>query len=354
MVTIQDIRREIRRAIAPFLPLLPPGSGASGGGDVTGPGSSTASSVPIFADATGKVLADATGLTISGGVMSYTGDFVLLDTKKLYLGADLDTYIYAGADDLPIFVVDDNPIMGLDNASLYMAGALRLVAQELQFDTDGDTLAVSLSDDNLAWKFGGTYRMLWTEGVIAGYPGPDPPALTFQGAAGDGAPSDGGDLILQSGLEVGAGEQGTVRIQDADGNDILTISDKGISGAIFHAGVVFDGGGAVIPAGQEVTLRVQNGMNISSWWLMADQVGSIQIDIWKDTWVNYPPDNADSITGSNPVEVSGDDQGSDGALDGWITTVNPGDVLTFHVDSCDVITRCTLILVGLNTGSVAI
>lgn len=134
----------------------------------------------------------------------------------------------------------------------------------------------------------------------------------------------------------------------------LNLINKKLLGATNYraqVGVVFDGGGSAIQVGQEFSLRVENGFRISGWHMLADQTGSIKIDVWKDTWANYPPTDGDTITNANEPEIAADNKAfSVGVVgDGWTYEVDDGDVLTFHVDSCSTIERCTLILVGTKT-----
>lgn len=109
-------------------------------------------------------------------------------------------------------------------------------------------------------------------------------------------------------------------------------------------GVTFDGGGSAIAAGSQADLRIQAGRTITSVTLLADTSGSIVIDIWKDTYANYPPTDADSITAAAPPTISSATKSEDTTLTGWTTTITAGDCLRFNVDSCSTITRCVLIL----------
>jgi hypothetical protein len=68
------------------------------------------------------------------------------------------------------------------------------------------------------------------------------------------------------------------------------------------------------------------------------------IDVWKDTYANAPPVNADSITASAPPTLSSAQKSQDTTLTGWTKTVAVGDVFGFNVDSATTITRVTLIL----------
>jgi hypothetical protein len=70
--------------------------------------------------------------------------------------------------------------------------------------------------------------------------------------------------------------------------------------------------------------------------------GSIVIDVWKDTYANYPPTNVDSITASAPPTLSSAAKSEDSTLTGWTTSVTTGDVIGFNVDSVSTVTRVLL------------
>lgn len=61
--------------------------------------------------------------------------------------------------------------------------------------------------------------------------------------------------------------------------------------------------------------------------------GSIVVDIWKDTYANYPPVVGDSITASAKPTLSSATKSEDATLTGWTTSVSAGDVFRFNVDS---------------------
>jgi hypothetical protein len=67
--------------------------------------------------------------------------------------------------------------------------------------------------------------------------------------------------------------------------------------------------------------------------LLADAVGSCVVDIWKDTYGNFPPTDADSITSSSPPTLVSAIKSTDTALAGWTTALADGDVLAFNIDS---------------------
>lgn len=107
---------------------------------------------------------------------------------------------------------------------------------------------------------------------------------------------------------------------------------------------VIDGGGAVIATGIKGDLVVDFACTIQQWTLVADQVGSIVIDIWKDVYASFPPDNADSICGGNEPALVAADKNQDAVLAGWTTAIAAGDILRFNVDSVATVQRVTLAL----------
>lgn len=107
---------------------------------------------------------------------------------------------------------------------------------------------------------------------------------------------------------------------------------------------VIDGGGAVIGTGIAGDLEIPFGCTIGAVTALADQSGSIVVDVWKDTYANYPPTDADTITASAPVTISTATKSQDTTLTGWTTSITAGDTLRFNVDSCTSITRVTLSL----------
>lgn len=115
--------------------------------------------------------------------------------------------------------------------------------------------------------------------------------------------------------------------------------------SLFAALPVFiNGNGYVLATGLKAWLQVPFDCEIMEATLLADVAGSIVIDIWKETYGNYPPTNADSITAAAPPTLSGAIKTTDTTLTGWTTTISAGDVLAFNIDS---VTAITQILVSL-------
>lgn len=107
-------------------------------------------------------------------------------------------------------------------------------------------------------------------------------------------------------------------------------------------GFVFGDGVTAIATGEAGDLWMPFACTINEAVLLADQTGSIVVDIWKVAIGSYPPTNANSITASAPPTISSDDNSSDSTLTGWTTSISAGDTLRFNVDSATTVTRVTL------------
>jgi hypothetical protein len=109
-------------------------------------------------------------------------------------------------------------------------------------------------------------------------------------------------------------------------------------------GITIDGAGSAITTGVKGYTRVPYACTINKVSLIADQSGSLVVDVWKDSFANYPPTDADSITASAPPTLSSAIKAEDTTLTGWTTSVTAGDTIGFNVDSASTVTRAHLIV----------
>lgn len=107
---------------------------------------------------------------------------------------------------------------------------------------------------------------------------------------------------------------------------------------------IIDGGGSAITIGEKGHLEIPFACTITQVTMLADLSGSIVVDIWKDTYANFPPTNDDSITAAAPPTITTAQKSQDSTLTGWTTAIAAGNILTFNVDSCATITRLTISL----------
>jgi hypothetical protein len=119
--------------------------------------------------------------------------------------------------------------------------------------------------------------------------------------------------------------------------------------ALLPAGIAFiiDGGGAVIGAGEAGHVEIPFKCDIDRVTLLADQSGTIQVDIWKDTYANFPPLVGDTITAAAVPALSAAQKYQDATLTGWTTAVAAGDILAYNVDASPAPASVTRLLVSL-------
>lgn len=134
-------------------------------------------------------------------------------------------------------------------------------------------------------------------------------------------------------------------------NQVSLGSGLALSGTVLVAtasnsvvGITIDGGGSAITTGTKGFITVPYPCTITQVTMLADQSGSAVVDIWKDTYANYPPTVADTITAAAKPTISTAIKSQDSTLTGWTASVAAGDVIGFNVDSASVITRLTLVL----------
>jgi hypothetical protein len=177
--------------------------------------------------------------------------------------------------------------------------------------------------------------------------------------------SDGSDhtFIDQSVISGAAPTFTADNLSDGGGNAIITTtqetnfetaythaSSTGSDHSLVNSSLVssinflIDGGGSAITTGIKGDVEIPFACSINQVTMLADQTGSIQVDIWKDTYANFAPTDADSITAAAVPNISAADKSQDATLTGWTTSVTAGDILRFNVDSVATIERVTISL----------
>jgi len=110
---------------------------------------------------------------------------------------------------------------------------------------------------------------------------------------------------------------------------------------------VIDGGGSAITAGVKGDLEIPSDFYITHVTMLADTTGSIIVDLWSDTYANYPPTVADTVCGSSFPTISSAAKSTTSTFTGWVTrTLLRGNTLRYNVNSAATITRCTISLRG--------
>jgi len=208
--------------------------------------------------------------------------------------------------------------------------------------------------------------------ALAGFPGGTTTFLRADGtfaAASAGAPAAhatshqnaGADEISVAGLSGLLADQQTPLAHhvshETGGTDAITALAASVitTGTIASArlptrvgavGLIIDGGGSVITTGIKGFLEVPFACTITAATLLSTDAavtrGSIVVDVWKDTYANYAPTVADTITASAKPTLSSAIKSRDTTLTGWTTSLSAGDILGFKVDSVSTLLRVTL------------
>lgn len=149
-----------------------------------------------------------------------------------------------------------------------------------------------------------------------------------------------GKVELATTAETNTGTDAT-RAVTPDG---LADSKFGTSSLVTSINFIIDGGGSAITTGVKGFIEIPFACTINQVTTLADQSGSIVVDIWKDTYANYPPTVADTITASAKPTLSSATKAQDSTLTGWTTSISAGDIIGYNVDSATTVTRVTISL----------
>jgi hypothetical protein len=154
------------------------------------------------------------------------------------------------------------------------------------------------------------------------------------------------DLTLATGKLLGRSTAGTGVAEEISIGSGLSLSSGTLFAAPSAIGYTIDGGGAVITTGVAgIGLILPYACTLLDWTLTADVSGAIKIDVWRDTYANFPPTDADSLTNGNEPEIAASGvKAQDTDLSNWTSvSINAGDILYFNVDSCASITKALLV-----------
>lgn len=202
-------------------------------------------------------------------------------------------------------------------------------APGITFGTDVNTGFRRASSDEMRWVAGGTDRFYVDSAGKAWF---------------IGAVDVAGDLNLAGAI---TGLADIVAIEALTGAGALKRTgsntwalDDGTTGLFITKG----GNGAVLATGVIGDILVKHACTITAVTMLGDQSGSAVVDIWKDTYANFPPTILDTITASALPTISTATKSQDATLTGWTVSVAAGDVLRFNLNSVTSITRLGIFL----------
>lgn len=330
------------------------GPAGAGSGDVTGPAGATDNRIVRFDSTTGKLIQESTATLTDGGALSGLTNLTMSGGDSFLAMSDTDT----GAD----AEIDTNNATG---SMVYRADINNEVASSTHvWDIDGasvleltPSILQPASDDGIALGAAANRfsDLFLASGAVVDFDNGD---ITLTHSANTIALAGGvldlpntglhvldtggdHDLIITPSTDLSADR--TLSIDMGDADRTLTVAN------LLTVGIplILDGAGSELTTGVKADIPIPFACTLTGWDLVTDQTGTITIDIWKDTYANYPPTNADTITGGGEPSVGGGSKAQDTTLSGWTTSIAAGDILRFNVDAINTVTRATLMLYAL-------
>lgn len=169
--------------------------------------------------------------------------------------------------------------------------------------------------------------------------------LAYGGTNADLSATGGTSQILKqvtSGAAVTVGQLAASDLSNGTSGSGAVVLASAITNAKLRT-ITFnlDGSGSAIASGGTWYLSdVPYAGTITAWNIVADQSGSIVIDVWKTNAA--VPTVANTITASSLPTLSSAQSAFVGSISGWTTAVTVGDVFAFHVNSAATVTKISL------------
>ena len=153
-----------------------------------------------------------------------------------------------------------------------------------------------------------------------------------------------------TGVQGPTGPQGATGIKGATGSTGATGSQgpTGPSGiTVGSFGLTVDGGTNIIGTGSKGYVTMPYDGYITSWSLLANTSGSIQIDLKKSDYSNFPTTN--SVTSGNYIGMTTSLKSTSSILTGWVATFSQNDIFEFDVISVSTLNRVNIVLRTIKT-----
>jgi hypothetical protein len=136
--------------------------------------------------------------------------------------------------------------------------------------------------------------------------------------------------------------QGLVKGDVGLGNVDNTSDATKLANVITQSVVVQFGDGAnVITVGDKRRFSIPVAHTLIRWRILSSVSGSIVFDVWRDTFANYPPTVADTISSSKPT-LSSASSAEDATITDWTEVGAAGDVYIVNVDSASTVVDVVL------------
>lgn len=136
-------------------------------------------------------------------------------------------------------------------------------------------------------------------------------------------------------------------LSNGTGNQVVWADAPGGGGTNRHVAVFeFSGNGGDIQAGAVAFVHVPFMCTIESvvWLAAPGQSGDIEADVRVCAYGSWPATSGDSIVGTTPPAIVGDNKSKDSTLTGWAKVIPADSCLAVVITSCSGITQATLSL----------
>ena len=160
---------------------------------------------------------------------------------------------------------------------------------------------------------------------------------------------DNGTVTSIVNADIGAG----AAIADSKLAAITTaskVNQSAIYGWLGALEVILDGGGIALQASASATFEAPFSCTLTSAKFYLDTSTETRIDVWKDTYANYPPTITDTIVSSAGGDTTFSTSGVSATKfsatidNDWTKTITANDVIKVVVESNDLATKATVVL----------
>ena len=97
-------------------------------------------------------------------------------------------------------------------------------------------------------------------------------------------------------------------------------------------------------AASKAWVRLPVAGTITGVYITGDISGSAVVDLWKDTFANFPPTVADTITAAAKPTLTNQQSNSNLTLSGWVKTITQGDWIMANVDSASTLNTIVVVI----------
>lgn len=290
--------------------------GADADGTVRGDGTVAAGAFGLF-EAPGDASALAYVHLFGAPVFGAGGGSSPLTTKGDLFGySTVDARVPIGSNG-KVLTADSGQALGLK----WGEGPLTTKGDLFGYSTTGARIAVGSNDKVLVADSSQATGVAWKDGANS--------LLTTKG---DLLTRDSSALARRA-----VGSNGNVL--QADSSDSLGIKWAALTSywsvqATFYS----------VANGDEIWTRIPFDCTVDGWDITANASGSIVVDVWSDTYANFPPTVADTIAGSELPTLSAARKNQDTSLSTWTTALTRGRYLMFHVNAGSVSGVATVVV----------